>query len=76
MTTRKEMSAFLRDIATIGEIDALGERLLIAKLLESNMSYRDVSMKTGASLDLVTRVAHWLAHGQGGYRTALSRLKK
>ena len=32
--------------------------------------------RTGASTTTVTRVAHWLRHGEGGYRLALDRLKR
>ena len=31
---------------------------------------------TGASTATVTRVGHWLRHGEGGYRLALDRRKR
>jgi uncharacterized protein YerC len=40
------------------------------------MPYHEVSKKTGASTTTVTRVAHWLRHGEGGYRLLLDRLRR
>lgn len=76
LKTEAECAAFLRDVATLGEIDALAERLEVARLLARGASYRGVSDETGVALQTVTRVAHWLHHGQGGYRTVIERLKK
>lgn len=76
LKTREEVANFMRDLCTLSEIDALAERYAVARLLAKDMSYRDVADKTGASTTTVTRVAHWLNHGQGGYRTVIERLKK
>ena len=76
LKTREEAAGFIRDLCTLSEIDALAERYAVARLLAKDMSYRDVADKTGASTTTVTRVAHWLNHGQGGYRTVIERLKK
>lgn len=76
LKTRDEAAAFLRDLCTIQEINALSERLAVARRLLKNESYRDIADDTGASTTTVTRVSHWLHHGRGGYRTVLERLKK
>ena len=34
--------------------------------------YREIA-KTGASTATITRVAHWLHHGMGGYKLILER---
>lgn len=62
------MANFLRDIATLSELQALSERLEVARLLGQGMSYRDIAKATGASTTTVTRVAHFLENGEGGYR--------
>lgn len=69
--TEEAMDAFLRDIATLSEMQALGERLEVAKLLAQGLSYRKVAAQTGASTTTVTRVAHFLENGEGGYRSVL-----
>jgi TrpR-related protein YerC/YecD len=76
LKNRDEVARFVRDICTLSEIEALTERFAVARLLNKDMSYRDVADKTGASTTTVTRVSHWLRHGQGGYRTVIDRLKK
>jgi uncharacterized protein YerC len=45
----------------------------VARLLEKGLPYLEISDRTGASTTTVTRVAHWLRHGEGGYRAALDR---
>lgn len=69
--TEEAMDAFLRDIATLSELQALSERLEVAKLLSQGLSYRQISKVTGASTTTVTRVAHFLENGKGGYRDVL-----
>ena len=46
-----------------------------ARLVDEGLPYHEVSRKTGASTTTVTRVAHWLRHGEGGYRLAIDRLR-
>ncbi len=75
LETRQEMAAFLRDVCTLGELDALGHRLAIARLLdEGKLSYTEIASELHGSTTTVTRVAYWVHHGQGGYHTALTRL--
>ena len=76
LKSNDECVAFFRDLCTITELKAFGERFAIAELLSKDATYRSASDETQASTTTVTRVAHWFNHGTGGYRTALSRLKK
>jgi len=73
LRTRDEMAAFLRDICTIAELEALGHRLAAARLIDAGVPYAAVARQVGGSTTTVTRVAHWLRHGEGGYRTVLER---
>lgn len=76
LRTRREMSAFLRDVCTLGELDALGHRLAIARLLdEGQLSYAEIASELHGSTTTVTRVAYWVHQGEGGYHTVLTRLK-
>ena len=70
--TDEDMANFLRDIATLSELQALSERLEVARLLGKGLSYRQISKETGASTTTVTRVAHFLENGEGGYRRFLN----
>lgn len=70
-----EAAAFFRDLLTINELDAAGERWEMARLLwTTNLSYKEIAKKTAGSTTTVTRVAQWLNHGMGGYKTLLERL--
>ncbi|MEK9177183.1 MAG: YerC/YecD family TrpR-related protein [Patescibacteria group bacterium] len=75
LKTKEECAAFMRDLCTLSELKAFGERFAVARLLSKDFSYRAAADETNASTTTVTRVAHWLHHGTGGYRTALARTK-
>ncbi|MBD3281373.1 DNA-binding transcriptional regulator [Candidatus Uhrbacteria bacterium] len=72
----QEMLSFLRDIATLEELEALSSRWDVVLELEKGTSYREIAKKTGVSTATITRIAHWLKHGEGGYRAALMHIKK
>lgn len=67
---------FLRDLCTLEELEELSSRWEAVELLDKRLSYREVAGKTGLSTTTVTRIAHWLHHGEGGYRMALNNMKK
>lgn len=71
--TRDETARFFRDLCTPGELEAMAERLEVARLLQEGLSYRRISEVTGASTTTVTRIAHWCKHGEGGYKVMLQR---
>ena len=73
LQSRDEVERFLRDLCTIAELEAMGHRWAVAQLVDRGLPYLEVSQRTGASTTTVTRVAHWLRHGEGGYRLALDR---
>jgi TrpR-related protein YerC/YecD len=68
----QDMENFLRDIATLSELQAMSERLEVARLLAKGLSYRQIAKETGASTTTVTRVAAFLENGEGGYRSILN----
>jgi len=67
----EQMENFLRDVSTLSELQALSERLEVARLLGRGLSYRQVASMTGASTTTVTRVASFIENGEGGYRHVL-----
>ncbi len=69
-------AAFLKDLCTAQELDALGQRLHVARLLHEGVHYQEISRRTGASTATVTRVAQWLRRGEGGYLAVLKRGRK
>jgi len=71
-----ERIAFLRDLCTIAEIQAFAHRLAAVRLVDRGVPYAEVAERLGGSTTTVTRVAHWLRHGEGGYRLVLDRLAR
>lgn len=76
LKTPEEMYAFLEDVATIGEVKALAQRLEVAKLLSENKTYPQIAQQTGASTATISRVKKFLDYGANGYKTVLERIKK
>lgn len=72
----KEMLSFLRDLCTLEELAELSSRWEVVELLDKDRPYREIAMKTGVSTATITRIAHWLNHGEGGYKRVLENLKK
>ena len=73
LRSRDEVAAFLRDLCTPAEIEALSHRLQVARLLAQGLPYATVAERVGASTTTVTRVAQWLRRGEGGYGIVLER---
>jgi TrpR-related protein YerC/YecD len=75
LETAEEAERFFRDLCTIAELEAMAHRWQAARLVDEGLPYHEVSRRTGASTTTVTRVAHWLRHGEGGYRLVIDRWK-
>ena len=67
LRTADEAEPFLRDLCTLSELEAMAHRWQVAQLVDEGLPYLEVAGRTGASTTTVTRVAHWLRHGEGGY---------
>ena len=71
LKTDQEIANFLRDLLTIKELEEFANRLEMAKLLKIGMSYKAIAKKLKVSTTTVTRTAHWLFRGCGGYEKVL-----
>jgi TrpR-related protein YerC/YecD len=71
-----ECRAFLRDLCTPAELQALVDRWQVVELLEQGLPYRKIHDMTGVSVTTVGRVARFLTDGFGGYETAIRRTAK
>jgi TrpR-related protein YerC/YecD len=70
-----ECKKFFRDLCTLSEIEEMTERFKVVQMVNDGLPYRDISKKTGSSTATITRISHWLHHGEGGYKLVLARLK-
>lgn len=75
LQSTEEVRAFLEDLCTPAEIEAMVDRWRVVQLLDSGKSYREISERTEVSVTTIGRVARFMEMGRGGYRTALDRLK-
>lgn len=71
--SKEEAVNFFRDLLTMAELTEFANRWQMVKLLYTHESYADIAKKVHVSTATVTRVAKWLKHGYGGYRTIADR---
>lgn len=74
LQTDGERIAFLRDLCTPAELEAMVDRWRVVPLLQGGVPYRDIHQRTGVSVTTTGRVARTLEQGHGGYAIALDRL--
>jgi TrpR-related protein YerC/YecD len=74
LETADETERFFRDLCTLNELHDLSQRWAVVRLLDAGLHYAEISKRTGASTATITRIASWLNHGEGGYRSMLDRL--
>jgi TrpR-related protein YerC/YecD len=70
-----EAKAFLDDLCTPAEFEAMIDRWRVAQLLDQGKPYREISELTEVSVTTIGRVARFMELGTGGYRTVLDRMK-
>ena len=68
-----EAERFFRDLCTLTELRDMAQRWAVVRLLDSGLHYAEISRQTGASTATITRIASWLNHGEGGYRSMLEK---
>ncbi|UOQ48971.1 YerC/YecD family TrpR-related protein [Gracilibacillus caseinilyticus] len=76
LENREECYRFFDDIATMTEIQALTQRLQVAKMLDEGQTYTAITQESRASTTTISRVKRCLAYGNDGYRIVLDRLQK
>lgn len=71
--TPNEAANFFRDLLTIAELKEFANRWQIVLMVEKKIPYLEIAKKLNVSTTTVSRVAHWLHEGSGGYRQALNK---
>lgn len=67
----EDIQAFLHDLCTPAELQALVDRWQVVRMLEDGHPYRKINELTGVSVTTIGRVARYLTDGHGGYSVAL-----
>jgi TrpR-related protein YerC/YecD len=73
LRSAEECRAFLRDLCTPAEIQAMADRWSVVEFLQRGLPYREIHRLTGVSVTTIGRVARFLAGGNGGYAVAVQR---
>jgi TrpR-related protein YerC/YecD len=74
LRTPEECRAFLRDLCTPAEIQAMADRWAVVEWLRRGLPYREIQRITGVSVTTIGRVARFVAGGNGGYSLAATRV--
>ncbi len=76
LNSLEECYLFFEDLCTIKELQAMTQRLQVARQLNSGRNYLEVCADTGASSATISRVNKCLTYGDGGYRMILERMEE
>jgi len=76
LETLEDCYQLFEDLATVNEIQALAQRLEVARQIREGNTYHKIEEATGASTATISRVKRCLNYGTGGYDLALERLQQ
>ncbi|TWI03606.1 Trp operon repressor family [Luteimonas cucumeris] len=68
-----DVRAFLEDLCTPAELEAMSDRWRVVPLLLQGVPYREIHDRTLVSVTTIGRVARTLERGAGGYAAAAKR---
>jgi len=71
-----EVRAFLADLCTPAELEAMADRWKVVPLLLEGVPYREIHDQTQVSVTTIGRVARTLEQGAGGYAAAVRRQRR
>ncbi len=70
----EECRAFFKDLCTYQELNAMAQRLHVAKMLYTHHVFTDIVAETGASTATISRVNRSIKNGEEGYKAVFERL--
>jgi TrpR family protein YerC/YecD len=73
LRSREECYRFFEDLCSVSELQAMAQRLEVARMLAEDITYIDIARLTGASTATISRINRCLKYGAEGYRIALER---
>ena len=65
---------FFEDIFTIHELQAVAQRLAVARLLQKKVTYQEIAERTGASTATISRINRCIQYGTGGYQSVIEKI--
>jgi TrpR-related protein YerC/YecD len=76
LENEEECYRFFEDICTIKEVEAISQRLQVAKMLNEKTTYNVIEKETKASTATISRINKCLQYGAEGYKLILVRLNE
>ena len=74
LKNKEDCYRFFEDLCTKPELNAMAQRIVVAKLLTDKTVYSEIVKRTGASTATISRVNRSLNEDTDGYRLAFERL--
>lgn len=74
LDTIEECYRFFDDLCTINELEAFGQRLTVAKMLNQKCTYQEIEKATGISAATISKISKSFSYGPGGYKLIIARL--
>ena len=74
LETKEEGYNFFEDLCTMPELQAISQRVVVAKMLTQGKVYKEIEEETGASTATISRVKRSLQYGAEGYDIIFERL--
>ena len=76
LQTVEECYDFFEDLCTVQELNAISQRIVVAKMLSEKCVYTDIVNETGASTATISRVNRSLQYGCDGYDKIFERIDR
>ncbi|MBQ5995765.1 MAG: TrpR-like protein, YerC/YecD [Clostridia bacterium] len=74
LESKQECYNFFEDLCTMPELQAISQRIVVAKMLTGGKVYKEIETETGASTATISRVKRSLQYGAEGYDVIFERL--
>lgn len=76
LKNKEECYRFFEDVCTVKELQAMSQRVKVAKLLKDGHGYAEIAEATGASTATISRVGRSVNYGSDGYTLVFERKSK
>lgn len=71
---KEDCYRFFDDLCTVGEIQVMAQRWMVARMLHDGETFSAINEQTGVSSATITRVRRCLVYGADGYARVIDRL--
>ena len=76
LETPEDCYRFFDDLCTVGEIQAMAQRWMVARMLQEGETFNAINEQTGVSSATITRVRKCLVYGADGYARMIDRVSR